>query len=328
MTKKAPWVKWYPDQFLGGIAGLTAEEIGVYSFLLNMIYDRGGPISADLQRIAARVRMRPTSLTSVLESLQDQGKIEISAGGMISNPRAVQEIETRSKVLEKWTENLSAADAKLKEISNKNNGTRSAPAEAPAPPTAVETQNQIKKERKKDSRPAKAQDAPYSEEFEDLWKQYPRTRNTSKKKAWDYFRMLDFEKQQKVRAAVPLFGAAMRAEGRPEDKIAHMTTWLNGRMYETAVPTADAAGAPTKTYKEATREEWQKVLNVWAIDSHWRSTWGPEPGKPGCAVPEDLMAAHNVKHRGFMFSDEEIERFKKIAGSQTRVSGNAGKAST
>ncbi|MDN4638557.1 hypothetical protein QCD73_18795, partial [Bacillus sp. PsM16] len=75
-------------------------------------------------------------------------------------------------------------------------------------------------------RPAKQQDGVYGEEFEELWKLAaqlgaPRTRNTSKKKAHDLWRMLNTENQAKVRAAIPAFAAAMKAEGRPEDKIKH-----------------------------------------------------------------------------------------------------------
>jgi len=202
--------------------------------------------------------------------------------------------------------------------------------------TKVSPPNDFNNHKNKQSTSAskKKDDGAYSEDFEALWKLAaelgaPRTKNTSKKKAWDLYRMLNTERREIVRNAIPIFAAAMRSEGRPEDKIKHFQFFLSERIYETVgVSAATGGDAPVKTYKDATREEWQKVLNVWAIDSHWRSTWGPEPGKPGCAVPEDLMAAHNVKHRGFMFSDEEIERFKKIAGSQNRVPGNAGKSST
>jgi hypothetical protein len=243
--------------------------------------------------------MRPTSLKSVLDSLQDQGKIEISSGNMISNPRAVQEIETRSKVLEKWNENLSAADAKLREKPNVSKGNGHAPADAPAHPTARETQNQNKKERK-NIRPAKKQDAGvYSEEFEALWQAYPRTRNTSKKKSWDLYRMLNEENRKKVHAAVPIFAAAMKAEGRPEDKIAHMTTWLNGRMYETAAAPAKPAGASNgaggEWYRTATREQWERLLRIWRGNSNWSEKWGPQPGKPGCAVPSDLLTESDLR---------------------------------
>lgn len=143
-----------------------------------------------------------------------------------------------------------------------------------------------KKERKQ------TKDSPYSEEFEAIWQLYPRTKNTSKKDAWNIYRMLNDERQAQVRAAVPAYAAAMKAEGRPEDKIKHMTSWLNGRMYETASGAATPAAAKAAAadwYKTATLEQWTKVLAVWRGDMNWRQAWGPEPGRPGCMLPEHLL---------------------------------------
>src|SRR5262245_14185006 len=63
----------------------------------------------------------------------------------------------------------------------------------------------------------------FSEEFElDVWAPYPRKAGTSKKAAWDQWRMLNDENQQKVKAAIPLYAAMMKREGRAEDKIKHL----------------------------------------------------------------------------------------------------------
>ena len=165
----------------------------------------------------------------------------------------------------------------------------------------------------------------YGEEFETLWQLYPRTKNTSKKKAHDIWRMLNNENRARVTAAVPIFAAAMRAEGRPEDKIAHMTSWLNGRMYETAAAPASAPAAKQAAadwHKTATREQWAKILLIWSGTNDWRASWGPSPDQPGCSVPADMIAEHNLKHRGFMFSEEQLETFR----SQVRVPRNAAQA--
>jgi len=145
------------------------------------------------------------------------------------------------------------------------------------------------------TKPKLKKDSPYSEEFETLWLLYPRTRNTSKKKAWDYFRMLDSDRQEKVRAAVPVFAAAMRAEGRPEDKIKHFQFFLSERIYETVAAPASAISAPAgEWFRTATREQWQKCLKVWRGDMNWRLAWGPAPGRPGCCVPRDLLTEDEI----------------------------------
>lgn len=160
----------------------------------------------------------------------------------------------------------------------------------------------------------KKKDDSYSDEFEDLWKAYPRTRNTSKKKAWDHYRMLNEENQARVRAAVPVFAAAMRAEGRPEDKIKHLQFFLSERIWETvggpAKPAGASGGAPgVPWHKTATRDQWERLLKIWRGDMNWRLAWGPAPGRPGCGVPDDML------------TDEE-----KGTRSQNREPRNAGDA--
>lgn len=168
---------------------------------------------------------------------------------------------------------------------------------------------------------ARAKDEAYSEDFENLWQQYPRTRNTSKKDAWNFYRMMTDEKREIARRAVPLFAAAMRAEARPEDKIMHMIRFLRGGVYETVAAPAVAAVATKDNvdwHKTATREQWKVVLERWAATNDWRTVWGPSPGKPGCSVPIDLVAAHNLKHRASMFSAEELAEFQRIVDQSRR----------
>lgn len=162
-----------------------------------------------------------------------------------------------------------------------------------APDSTLETTLKPQSEK---GRPAKQQDGAYPEDFEAIWKQAaelgaPRTRNTSKKKAHDIWRVLSADNQDKVRAAVPIFAAQMRAEGRPEDKVPHFQFWLSGRVYETVASTASAARAAPLVdwYKTATPEQWVKVLATWRMDSNWRAAWGPSPGKAGCLLPEHLL---------------------------------------
>jgi len=137
----------------------------------------------------------------------------------------------------------------------------------------------------------------YSEEFETrVWQPYPR-RDGSKKKAYDFWNLLNDENRARVVAAILLFADQMKREGRANDKIPHMTTWLNDRRYETvsAAPAAAAKVASVDWHKTAKPEQWAKVLVIWRWDNNWRQSWGPEPGKPGCMVPDDLLT-ESEKH--------------------------------
>lgn len=293
--KKAPWVKWYPDQFLGGIVGLTVEEIGVYSVLLNMIYDRGGHVEANMERLAARCRMRPTSFAGVLASLVEQGKL-VFENNLISNQRAAIEIKTRTKVLEKWRENLTPGELKLRDNTSKINGDTSPSGTASAAPRASETQTQSKKERKKDStspKKATVNGIDYTEEFETkVWQPYPRKKGTSKHKAFQLWNMLNEMNQQRVIATIPIHASQMKNEGRPEEKIKHLQFFISERIYETyAVPSTESNVVPLEWHKTATRDQWMRALKIYEMDSNWRAAWGPKPGQAGCAVPPDLIEA-------------------------------------
>jgi hypothetical protein len=104
--------------------------------------------------------------------------------------------------------------------------------------------------------------------------------------------MLNDENRALVAAAVPVFAASMRSEGRPEDKIKHFQFFLSERIYET-VGTADVQqkqqAATADWHKTATREQWVKLIAIYENSSDWRAAWGPAPGKPGCCVPVDLI---------------------------------------
>jgi hypothetical protein len=175
----------------------------------------------------------------------------------------------------------------------------------------------------KASKPKK--DQPYSEEFEtEVWQPYPRKTGTSKKKAWDYWRMLTEEKQQQVKAAIPAFAALMKREGRGEDKIKWLAYFISERIYETVASPLIVPSTPSSAAKPfwetATRQEWISALQQWAMNWNWKSYWGPEPenplrpnppGAPKHYVPPDILDQFDVKYRGHLYSLEEMEVIKQ-----------------
>lgn len=141
---KLTWVKWEPAAFLNGVVGLNAAEIGVYSIILNLIYDTGGPIPDAVERIARRCGMRPTSCEKVLDALAAAGKI-VREFGVISNARADTELKTRTKVVEKWKKNFTGGDSKVLDNPSKINDGDVPSGRPSAPPKRAVEKESVEK---------------------------------------------------------------------------------------------------------------------------------------------------------------------------------------
>jgi hypothetical protein len=87
MSRHHPWYKRYPSDFIAGTAMLTDAEKGVYSTIIDMLHDKGGPIEgsdADLARICGCATVK--RFQGIKERLVKLGKIAV-AEGHITNAR-------------------------------------------------------------------------------------------------------------------------------------------------------------------------------------------------------------------------------------------------
>lgn len=290
MTKpvKPPWVKWYAEKFLQGIMGLSIEEIGVYAIVLNLIYDANAPIKEDIPRLSARCRMRPTSFLKVLESLDALGKV-IRVDGLISNPRAEKELETRSKVLEILRDNLHGDKTNLQTKRNEINGhdlTEGKPSGTP------KSQGDIEKEKEKDSKKRAATP--------------PQPRANGHRQTQGTRIPLDW----KLSSANELYArskglTAREAKFEAEKFLLHYKKTTGYRALSTdwdsswqswALSSAARLGRePTALQQERagpetySREDWKKVIEMWEKTTNWHPMHGPSPGRPGCLAPPDLV---------------------------------------
>lgn len=98
MSGESPWYKCYPSNFLRGCFGLTAEEIGVYRTIVDLIYDKGGPIDdspADIARISGCSTRKFSIIRDKLLTMPE--KLVRTPSGKLMNPRAGVEIRKRQK---------------------------------------------------------------------------------------------------------------------------------------------------------------------------------------------------------------------------------------
>lgn len=287
--KKPPWVKWYAEKFLQGIVGLSIEEIGVYSVLLNMIYETNAPVREDVPRLSARCRMRPTSFLKVLESLDAMGKL-IRVDGLISNPRAEKELEERAKTILTWQDNLHGGKLNLGTKSNEING-HEHPLGKPlgSPKGTVDTDKEIEKERKRSRAAAPPQPRanghrqtqgtriPLDWKLSNANELYARSKGLTAREA-------KFEAEKFLLHYKKTTG--YRALSTDWD-----SSWQSWALSSAArlgrEPTAmQQERAGPETYS---REDWKKVIEMWEKTTNWHPMHGPSPGRPGCLAPPDLV---------------------------------------
>lgn len=92
---RVPYFNFYPADFMNGVRGLTAQEVGVYTMILCRIYEESGPVEYHTRRLSTYCGMREATFVAVVEKLVDLDKLQL-VGGMLSNRRAEGEIQKRA----------------------------------------------------------------------------------------------------------------------------------------------------------------------------------------------------------------------------------------
>lgn len=99
-----PWYRRFPDNFIAGTAGLTLEEKGAYSLVLDLIYVRGGPIPDEPRYIAGVCNCSVRKWTAIRARLIETKKIVV-VDGHLTNARAEKELENAAKDARELAEN-------------------------------------------------------------------------------------------------------------------------------------------------------------------------------------------------------------------------------
>lgn len=91
----APFVPFYPSDWLAGTRALSAEETGVYITLIAMMYETEAPIDMPDDRLARLCGCGTKAFVKAKESLIECGKISIVNGGLWQD-RVEKEVKKRS----------------------------------------------------------------------------------------------------------------------------------------------------------------------------------------------------------------------------------------
>lgn len=125
--------------------------------------------------------------------------------------------------------------------------------------------------------------APYPDEFEKVWGEYPTTPIMSKKQAFEKWRRLDEEDRDAFSKALPKYKAYLGKAENAWLHPCHMVVFINQRRWEAFEP---------KIHPDyvADDERWNKRLRAARMKGLWAAKeWGPPPGQDGCCVPKHLL---------------------------------------
>ena len=95
---RIPYFRFYPSDFMRGVRGMSAQEVGLYTMLLCRMYEESGPIEDHALRLSTYCGMRQATFEKTLQKLVDLGKI-IRKNGTLWNDRAEIEISSRANDL-------------------------------------------------------------------------------------------------------------------------------------------------------------------------------------------------------------------------------------
>ena len=98
-NKIPPWFPCYPTKLLGALAQMQPDEGYLYAIILLRIYETWGPISDSVPALARRAGFRTDRTARLLATLIENGKVERTKDGKISNHFAAEIMDQQSSKL-------------------------------------------------------------------------------------------------------------------------------------------------------------------------------------------------------------------------------------
>jgi uncharacterized protein YdaU (DUF1376 family) len=289
---KRPWYKRYGADFVHGTLGLTLEEKGAYSIVLDLIYDRGGPIPDDPQYIAGICGCSVRRWNAIRNHLVELNKLIVTDGGL-TNERAEKELENSRSIAEKREIIGRKGGDKKREnrhaLNNSNELPLAEPERTPKQNTPyarasqkLEARSQSPESSVPSLRSGTAAPTPSIPEATDPEKALnDRGKEVLGKQSGGMIRNLLKAKGGDIALARAAIETA--------------STKSNPREYIGGVIRANDAVSSTAGPRPPSDEEvWTNWLNWYAKRGTWPAVWGDPPGDPHCRVPKDFIDEFNA----------------------------------
>lgn len=280
-----PWFKCFPQDLLNGMAGMPADERGVYISVLCLIYREGAPIRDEPREVAYNAGCSVRQWLKCRDALLAHGKlkvVQVNGRNHLSNDRCDEEIEAqnarRESLSERGLNGAKKRHEKSETKSNEINGDGLASAMAEPWPILADTEldkdippTPLKGEAKGRRSPRKALPAEFPT---------PELIEEQQLKARDAGADLD------VSAEAERFrNHALSTDRRCVDWSAAWRNWVLKAIGWAPKLAGFASPLPPE------EDPWRLRLLRWKTAAYWNSEWGPKPDRPGYLGPPLDIAA-------------------------------------
>lgn len=297
MKRARPYHKRWHGNALNGMRGLTLEERGAYNTLLDLMYDRQGPIHDDERRICGELDCDIRVWRRIKATLIQKAKIHLH-DGLIYNERVAHELgtyaELPAEVREKFATAIEQLSPKSEQKPKKNNQLRSEKSQengllfhstesrTPIVPKGTEV---VSAEKAK---------------VEEVWALAGKVSQGRSSKA-DVRRALEAAYRRGrshaeiVRGLKAYFASdAATKDGGAFAKGVHRM--IENDRWESFAPD-DAGGAPGLPLDapEPADDPWRRRVREFSRNRYWnRLEWGEPPGRPGCRAPAEIQREFGI----------------------------------
>ncbi|KQU96797.1 hypothetical protein ASD00_18280 [Ensifer sp. Root31] len=272
-----PYFDFYPADFMNGVRGLSAQEVGVYTMILCRIYEESGAIEFHPVRLATYCGMRENAFSKIIVRLVDLGKFNL-VDGMLSNRRAEAEISRRASKL------------KINSRAGKASAQKKQQIQPPKPTDVQRTFNHTDTDT--DTRATLSSVAPAQHDFDDLQSKLIDAAGDNGIQPHGAFVVgpivelitagVDLETD-----ILPVIRARVARMSRPAGSWSYFIPAIR-EAYERRVAAGKGLTPPPQL--STADEDWSRRLRFARKQRLWSaSELGPAPGQPGCRVPAHLL---------------------------------------
>lgn len=296
MSRHIPYFDFYPADFMNGVRGLSAQEVGVYTMILCRIYEESGPIDFHVARLATYCGMRPATFEKVASKLIDLGKFSV-VDGKLSNARAEHEIQNRADKL-KINSKAGKASASKRQQNQSVDATDVQRAFNQAEAEADTDKNTL----------SSVLGAPAQMDFDILQSKLIAAAGENGIQPHGAFVVgpifeLIASGISLEADIIPTIRSVASRIKRPAGSWSYFIPAIK-EAYERRVATGKSIPRPTeefkagtmmkspdgKTFVPTTEARWGQRVSAWRSGTEWSVVeWGPAPGQAGCNVPSKFL---------------------------------------